>query len=58
MSGRIGKPSVLQTGVLHTLHPVQDRRGVILTSRIPAAFGQITVGDDDPEAIEPPENLQ
>ena len=23
-----------------------------------AAFGQITVGDDDPEAIEPPENLQ
>jgi hypothetical protein len=22
-----------------------------------AAFGQITVGDDDPEAIEPPENL-
>ena len=24
----------------------------------PAAFGQITVGDDDPEAIEPSENLQ
>ena len=58
----------LADGVLHTLHPVQDRRGVILTSRIPAAFGQITVGDDDPnrmdnatwetEAIEPPENLQ
>jgi hypothetical protein len=38
----------LADGVLHTLHPVQDRRGVILTSRIPAAFGQITVGTTTP----------
>jgi hypothetical protein len=56
----------LADGVLHTLHSVQDRRGVILTSR--RRSGKITVGDDDPnrmdnatwetEAIEPPENLQ
>jgi hypothetical protein len=50
MSGRIGSLSVLQTVSCTPciLSKIAD---------IPAAFGQITVGDDDPEAIEPPENL-